>query len=67
MSAGHKKNTSMKKLYYPIPASQNEDLHDTPSPSFPKLLWQKASERFALPLLFPFLMLSSILLSLLHG
>ena len=57
----------MKKHYYPIPASQDENPHAAPTLNTKSPLWQKASERFALPLLFPFLMLSSILLSLLHG
>ncbi len=59
----------MKHSRYPVPALQSENLQESVPLGCKKKQRQKISEKITLPLplLFPFLMLSSILLSLLQG
>lgn len=65
----NKRDAVMKNSRYPVSAPQGENRQEAASINPKKKQRQKISERTALPLplLFPFLMLSSILLSLLQG
>lgn len=57
----------MKETTYPTSAPQGESMRPAVPENQTQNRWQSISHRLALPLVFPFLMLSSILLSLMQG